>query len=98
MKKTFVIAIIGLFLMMLPLMAGAEIVDSGTCGDNLTWEIDNEGLLTISGFGEMNSNPWEKSIIKQVIIHQGITSIKDFAFNDCYNLSNVILPNSVNRI
>ena len=36
--------------------ASAEIVDSGTCGkdgDNLTWTLDDEGLLTISGTGEM---------------------------------------------
>ncbi len=38
---------------MLPLMAGAEIVDSGICGDNLTWTIDSTGLLTISGVGDM---------------------------------------------
>ena len=34
--------------------ARAEIVDSGTCGadgDNLTWTLDDEGLLTISGAG-----------------------------------------------
>lgn len=33
----------------------AEIMDSGACGDNLTWTLDYEGLLTISGTGEMYS-------------------------------------------
>ena len=40
---------------------------SGTCGaegDNLTWELDDEGTLTISGIGEMGSwrsyaSPWK---------------------------------------
>ena len=36
MKKRIIqLAIIGLFLLMLPLMAGADIVDSGECGNGL---------------------------------------------------------------
>ena len=31
----------------------AEIVDSGTCGENLTWTLDSDGKLTISGTGKM---------------------------------------------
>ncbi len=31
----------------------AEIIASGTCGDNLTWTLDDAGTLTISGEGEM---------------------------------------------
>lgn len=36
--------------------AGAEIIDSGTCGkngDNVTWTLDSDGTLTIQGTGEM---------------------------------------------
>ena len=29
------------------------IISSGTCGNNLTWILDNEGTLTISGEGDM---------------------------------------------
>ena len=32
----------------------AGIVDSGVCGDNLTWTFDDEGTLTISGEGKMD--------------------------------------------
>ena len=38
---------------------------SGTCGNSLTWELDSEGTLTVSGTGAManyNSSagtPWE---------------------------------------
>ncbi len=31
----------------------AEVVDSGKCGDNLTWVLTSDGTLTISGEGEM---------------------------------------------
>ena len=33
--------------------SAADIVESGTCGDNLTWTLDSEGTLTISGTGPM---------------------------------------------
>ena len=35
-----------------------EIIDSGTCGDNLTWTLDDEGTLTISGTGDMYNYYW----------------------------------------
>ena len=31
----------------------ADIVKSGVCGENLTWTLDSEGLLSIKGTGEM---------------------------------------------
>ncbi|MCI9635309.1 MAG: hypothetical protein HFG77_02765 [Hungatella sp.] len=31
---------------------------SGTCGDNLIWNLEN-GILTINGTGNMKSSPWE---------------------------------------
>ena len=43
-----------------------EMIASGTCGDNLIWEIDNNGVLTISGSGELYDYkrtadvPWRK--------------------------------------
>jgi len=40
------------FLKEVPVHA-AEIIGSGTCGENLQWELDDEGLLTISGTGDM---------------------------------------------
>ncbi len=33
---------------------GTSVVASGTCGDNLTWTLDSEGLITISGTGAMD--------------------------------------------
>lgn len=61
---------------------------SGTCGDNLTWKLDDKGTLTISGTGDMtewvysNSMPWYqlKSNIKSVVIENGVTSIGNAAF------------------
>ena len=56
--------------------ASAE--SSGTCGDNLTYTLDDDGLLTISGTGEMydygDTALWGSGV-SSVNIQQGVTSI-----------------------
>ena len=37
-----------------PTANAATIVDSGACGNDLTWTLDDEGTLTVSGTGSMN--------------------------------------------
>ena len=78
------------------------IINSGTCGDNLTWELDDSGCLTISGSGAMDnfnysSIPWRDSIdsIISVIFPDGITSIGKYAFYRCSGLTSVEIPDSV---
>ena len=62
MKHTKRILSVLLALLVLALsvpFAAAEdvtVVDSGTCGKNLTWSLDSEGTLTISGEGNMPSS------------------------------------------
>ncbi len=78
---------------------------SGTCGDNLKWELDN-GTLTIDGTGEMydyhspDSAPWHNDInnIKKVVIKQGVTSIGGDAFYGCSSLTSITIPSSVTSI
>lgn len=80
-------------------------IASGKCGENVFWTLDSEGILTISGLGQMNnfatSYPeWgdRKSIIKQVKITEGVESIGARAFEDYYNIESVIIPASVSEI
>lgn len=50
-----------ILLTLLPVSAmAAENVSSGSCGDNLTWELDAEGTLTISGTGICGITPGKK--------------------------------------
>ncbi len=81
---------------------------SGTCGENVTWELDIEtGVLTISGTGEMKdySNlssyaPWYtyRENISLVRIGDGITSIGRFSFYECVKLKTISLSNDITSI
>ncbi len=80
---------------------------SGQCGDNLTWTLNiTKRVLDITGtdamwsYTESSKAPWYdyRSSIKTVNIADGVTTIGDYAFCDCYNLTSVTIPNSVKTI
>ena len=73
---------------------------SGMCGDSLTWTLDPEGTLTISGTGEMadydEDTMWSHDgSIKSVIIQDGVISIGKGMFQGCSSLQSVSIPQSV---
>ena len=83
--------------------AGSEVVtvDSGNCGDKASWTLDSAGTVTISGSGEMTSNPWitdYRTVIKKVVIEEGVTNVYGGAFENCTSLAEVSIPGSVTRI
>ena len=71
---------------------------SGECGENLTWTLTDDGVLTISGTGEMSFEddrvPWRdyREEVEKAVIEDGVTSIADGAFDTCWRMSEVILP------
>lgn len=75
-------------------------IDSGNCGDNLTWHLSTEGVLTISGVGEMTEKPWSKYAdrILSIVIEQGVTTTIYHAFRNFVNLTSVSLPESLTLI
>ena len=87
-----------------------EIVDSGTCGDNLTWELNQAGTLTISGTGPMldytgsdlfdyiYSSIWCDSNVKNVVIKDGVTVIGSSAFSNCKTITSISIPRTVSDI
>lgn len=106
MKKLIIVSLLTLVLV-LGLSAGAMAytVASGDCGEHVTWTLDDEGLLTISGSGDMadytgEDMPWYDfcDSITSVVIENGVTSIGDYAFADCYFLTGVTIPGSLTDI
>ncbi len=79
----------------------------GGCGKNVFWFLDEDtGALRITGTGPMNdllsyySEPWRlyASSIRSVAIEPGVTSIGDWMFSDCTNLTSCTIPDSVTSI
>lgn len=101
-----ILSIISSFMISLPIVANAETSVSGTCGDDLTWVLDDEGTLTISGTGDMedwsapNASPWAeyRQNIKTVILKEGITHIGDYSFSHCTELSSILFAESLESI
>jgi len=79
---------------------------SGECGASAIWTFDrNSSTLTISGSGEMfsylnYSPPWcsYRSLIQNVVIEDGVTSVGTSAFGGSTALSSVSIASSVTRI
>ena len=77
--------------------------ESGTCGENLTWTLDSEKTLTVSGTGYMRFNglnpvgPWGHGV-KKAIIGEGVLSIDNCAFWECEDLESVQLPSTLKSI
>ncbi|MDO5346352.1 MAG: leucine-rich repeat protein [Lachnospiraceae bacterium] len=77
---------------------------SGKCGTNLTWSLDQNGVLKIQGTGKMTDYsdaqpaPWNGQDVRKVLLSSGVGSVGSRAF--CYfeNLTAVTLPASVKTI
>lgn len=84
----------------------ATVIESGTCGKDLTWKLDSKGTLTVSGTGKMDEAldrtpcPWKdlKDDIKKVVIGNGVTSIGMEMFSYCNNLTSLSLPSTLKNI
>lgn len=85
--------------------SSSSVVISGTCGDNLTYTLDSDGTLSITGTGNMynytyNAQPWKDyySQIKKLSIANGVTGLGNYAFNKCSALTTIEISNSVTTL
>ena len=92
-------------------MTHRNVIDSGTCGDSLEWELtytDDENSLTLSitGTGNMyvyhlsSSVPWIEYVdrITSIELSNGLTSIGNYAFSGCLALTSINIPDGVTSI
>ena len=94
--------------------AKGKVIDSGSCGKNVNYELYDDYTLRIFGSGRMTNfdhiyanvgtnAPWGDNSqwikkIKSVVIEDGVTRIGSHAFMGCSSLTEVIIPNSVTSI
>ncbi len=110
-KKLFAFLTLVCFLFtLMPIAAfaeNAEIVASGECGENVRWTLDSEGVLTISGTGNMDDYrsvaevPWKEyaDLFNELVIEDGVTSIGDNAFRgESNNIERITLSKDLKRI
>lgn len=72
----------------------------GGCGNNLYYEFDSAGVLTITGSGDMwdyynnskryGSIPWADLNIKKLVVGEGCTSICESAFWNKYSIEEAV--------
>lgn len=88
----------------MPIAVSAQ--TEGTCGENLTWVLDDEGTLTVSGVGTMSfwgsegEIPWYtvRDNIKKIVIEDGVTEILQGAFKNCEFLEELKIGKDVSQI
>ena len=93
MRKAITILVISLLSCI-----NAMAVQSGKCGDNATWILSDDSVLTISGTGEIF--PLDNIITKakEIIIETGITNISNhnvFSWNN--SVTSISIPNSLTK-
>lgn len=79
------------------------VLASGSCGTSVNYSLTSDGVMTISGTGEMaecDPAPWDanKDVITSIVIGEGVTTIADNAFEECENVESVSIPASVTSI
>ena len=97
--------------MALLLVCGQVFAIGGKCGNHLKWNLDGNGVLTISGTGAMKdykyrinkgdyNTPWcsYRDSITSIQISEGVTTIGNHAFDACWKLTSIMIPNSVTSI
>ena len=118
-EKLFLVYFIVAFIFLVAPSFAAAIVESGYCGGegngyNLTYMIDSDGVLTISGTGRMADweyqsskyphSPWyNRSDIRSIVIEEGVTTIGDGAFSQWNGSENITfismdLPSTIQSI
>lgn len=104
MNKLLLLCPLILLLAMLVLPVSAA-ETSGSCGDNLTWTLEN-GVLTVTGTGPMTNYraqtqpEWDDSRLEvtELVIGEGVTTIGSNAFKRFENMTKVILPGTLKEI
>ena len=108
MKKIVVIVFCFILILSLAACAGRTAGEpAGTDSDStaaeaeagdVSWELDENGVLEISGSGTVSSLPVDKTAVRSIVIGDGIDKIGAGAFSGMSNAVSVRIPDSVKEI
>ncbi len=97
-RKLSIYVTAALFILIL-LCTPAYASSSGQCGDDLSWTLNDSGVLTVSGTGAMwrydQSSMWPRNEVKKVVINNGVTTIGVEAFYGSADLTEITISGSV---
>lgn len=89
-KTLAFLLVLALCIGMLPSIAfSSNIITSGSCGSDLKWSYDADGVLRFTGSGAMKDYdwsslpPWSRYTISDLILPEGLTAIGDLCFSGC---------------
>lgn len=82
------------------------IVETGKCGDDITYSLLEDGTLILRGAGATynyhsgKTAPWyeNKHLIKSIKVEEGITALGQQLFRRCAAVTDIQLPDSLHRI
>lgn len=112
-KKILSVFTIILFALNMVVLPAAHAQIGGKCGDNLTWTLDDNGVFTVSGTGEMydyengiiytcitDLQQWQavSNSISDIVVEEGVESIGKYAFLHFDNAKTVKLPSTLKHI
>lgn len=85
-----------------------NLLGKGSCGENVSWTLSKDGVLTLSGTGAVDSYaggkpPWRfdqygfgwADRITSIVVEPGITALGASCFQDLYKLKSVSLPDTL---
>ena len=76
-----------------------EIENAGSCGDALSYTLDEDGMLTITGTGNIDARAFaEVPAIKSVVISDGVTGIGSEVFMNSWNIVSVSFSSDIKTI
>lgn len=81
--------------------APASNIAAGNCGDTLSWTMDKNGILTVSGYGAMyRFCEWGIStdFVKEVYLPEGQTSIGDYGFAGFRKMTKITIPSTITYV
>ena len=74
--------------------SGSLVTDSG----DISWKLNGEGVLEISGTGSVVALPVDKTAVKEIVIGDGFDTIGEGAFDGMSETVSVTIPDSVKKI